>query len=222
MKTVYRHIMFLAFILVILIAGIRFCLTHTFIDLEYAYPAFPDDTYGFSRDTRTVLAYQSVDYLLGKLSDADYQALATPDGKPLFNQRELSHMRDVRDLTHIVLAVWYASIAVMAAGIVLALKLHWQTHLLEAGKLASKIIFFFIVFVLLAVLLNFDRLFTIFHSLFFEGDTWLFYPSDSLIRLFPTPFWVNVFITVGIISFTLAFFLHYACGSLLKKKERVE
>jgi integral membrane protein (TIGR01906 family) len=129
-------------------------------------------------------------------------------------------MQDVRDLTVIMLRVWYASLGVMLVGILLAFKLDWQKILFQTGKLAGMIIFVFIITVLIGVVLNFDQLFTAFHTVFFEGDTWLFYPDDSLIRLFPTPFWVNVFVTVGVISFTLAFILYFSCRWLLKRNKK--
>ncbi|MGV8027068.1 MAG: TIGR01906 family membrane protein [Anaerolineaceae bacterium] len=222
MKTIYKVIMILAFFLVILVGGIRLCLTHFFIDIEYTSPGFPMDAYGFSKDIRSEFAYQSVDYLIGKLTDAEFQAIAFPDGKLLFNEREFSHMQDVRDLTMVVLRVWYISLGTMLVGIFLAIKLSWRKELDQAGKLAGMLIFLFILLVLLGVFLDFDQLFTAFHSIFFEGDTWLFYTNDSLLRLFPTPFWVNVFITVGVISATFAFILFFSCGWLLKKnKEEV-
>ena len=33
-----------------------------------------------------------------------------------------------------------------------------------------------------------------FHSIFFEGDSWLFEYSDTLIRLFPLRFWQDTFL----------------------------
>jgi len=42
-----------------------------------------------------------------------------------------------------------------------------------------------------------NALFTSFHRIFFSGDTWLFLYSDSLIRLFPIPFWQDAFIIMG-------------------------
>lgn len=57
-----------------------------------------------------------------------------------------------------------------------------------------------IVAVLAAVMIDFDGLFTAFHQIFFTGDTWLFYYSDSLIRLFPMEFWSNAFIAVGALT----------------------
>jgi integral membrane protein (TIGR01906 family) len=42
--------------------------------------------------------------------------------------------------------------------------------------------------------------FTLFHSLFFEGDSWLFAYSDTLIRLFPLRFWQDAFLWAAVIA----------------------
>jgi uncharacterized membrane protein len=39
-----------------------------------------------------------------------------------------------------------------------------------------------------------------FHSLFFEGDSWLFLYSDTLIRLFPIRFWQDAFLLAAVIA----------------------
>jgi len=220
MRTFFRIIMSVVFFLVIVLGGIRFCLTSFFIDLEYRTPDFPADQFGFSTPERVELAHTSVDYLLGRIPDQDYQNLAFPDGSPIFNQRELSHMQDVRDLTIVSMRTWYVSLAVLIVGIGLAFILGWQRDLMKAGKTSATIILLFIFAVLLGVILNFDQLFTAFHSIFFEGDTWLFYTSDSLIRLFPTPFWVNVFVAIGGISFMLALILYFCCSWLLRRNKK--
>jgi len=54
--------------------------------------------------------------------------------------------------------------------------------------------------ILFFVALSFNNLFTWFHQLFFESGTWLFYTSDTLIRLFPMRFWQDAFIFVGVLS----------------------
>ncbi len=38
-----------------------------------------------------------------------------------------------------------------------------------------------------------------FHGLFFNGNTWLFAYSDTLIRLFPIRFWEDTFLTSAFI-----------------------
>ena len=47
--------------------------------------------------------------------------------------------------------------------------------------------------------LAFWQFFTLFHAIFFEGDSWIFLYSDTLIRLFPLRFWQDVFIATGLI-----------------------
>jgi uncharacterized membrane protein len=43
----------------------------------------------------------------------------------------------------------------------------------------------------------FGILFVGFHRIFFEGDTWLFLYTDTLIRLFPVRFWQQAFLTLA-------------------------
>ena len=42
------------------------------------------------------------------------------------------------------------------------------------------------------ILLGFDSFFTRFHEMFFEGDSWRFSDTDTLIRVYPERFWVDV------------------------------
>ncbi len=216
MKTLFKTFLGILFFLVIILSGIRLCLTSTFIDLQYNVFGVPEDVYGFTLEERTEYAYQSIDYLLGKATDQDYKSLTFANGDALFNQREFSHMQDVRDLTVLAMRVWYISLALLLIGILTGQHKGWQREIMQAGKTAGIVIIFFILSVLISVTLNFDQLFTTFHHLFFEGDTWLFYSSDSLIRLFPMPFWVNVFITIGLISALLAINLYLFCRKGLK------
>jgi integral membrane protein (TIGR01906 family) len=46
----------------------------------------------------------------------------------------------------------------------------------------------------------FDTFFIAFHSLFFEGDSWIFLFSDTLIRLFPIRFWEDAFLWAAVIA----------------------
>ena len=54
---------------------------------------------------------------------------------------------------------------------------------------------------ILFVLVAFTQVFTLFHRVFFEGNTWIFLFSDTLIRLFPIRFWQDAFIFAGVLTF---------------------
>jgi integral membrane protein (TIGR01906 family) len=47
---------------------------------------------------------------------------------------------------------------------------------------------------------SFWQFFTVFHELFFSGGSWLFLYSDTLIRLFPLPFWQDAFLFAGVLD----------------------
>ena len=87
-------------------SGIRTALSPIFVNLEYKLPNFPPDTYGFSTKERLVWANYSIRYLSGKVSEEEFTTLQFLDGTPLFNEREISHMIDVHDLTLVMLAIW--------------------------------------------------------------------------------------------------------------------
>ena len=58
-----------------------------------------------------------------------------------------------------------------------------------AGALATVVVAFLLVPV---ILLGFDGFFTRFHEMFFEGDSWRFSSTDTLIRIYPERFWEDV------------------------------
>jgi integral membrane protein (TIGR01906 family) len=139
----------------------------------------------------------SLDYLVND-EGIEYLAEQQLDEKtPLYNERELSHMLDVKNLIQLMLLVWpLIGIVIVGIGLMAMqggwLALYWQS-IGRGGWAAVGLI----VTILVAVLVSFNALFTGFHRIFFSGDTWLFLYSDSLIRLFPLPFWQDAFVVMG-------------------------
>lgn len=179
------------------LTSIRIALTPLFINLEYRLPGFPADTYGFSTADRLHWAQYSIDYLLGRVTHADFSAQLLPDGTPLFNPRELAHMLDVRNLTEPVLAIWMGLCIFLIGTLVVFVALKEIPVLIKSLRTGGRLTILLIITILLGVWLNFNLLFTKFHQIFFEGDSWLFYLSDNLIRLFPIRFWQDLFIFIG-------------------------
>ena len=60
---------------------------------------------------------------------------------------------------------------------------------LLAGSLATLAI---AVLAVPVIVLGFDDFFTRFHEVFFSGDSWRFSTADTLIRIYPERFWVDV------------------------------
>jgi integral membrane protein (TIGR01906 family) len=193
--------------LVIVLTAIRVALTPLFISVEYRLPGFPPDEFGFTIEDRLIWSDYSIDYLLGRMSHQDLTATQLSDGTPLFNQRELAHMLDVRILTYQVLLIWRVLLLLLLTLTIVAIRSNMTRALVDSVKRGALLTILIIFAVLLYLAINFNQLFTQFHQLFFEGGTWLFYLSDNLIRLFPLRFWRDIFLFIGGLSTLISFLI---------------
>ena len=223
MKSLIR-ILFSALIflipLIIIGSAIRVALTPLFISVEYRLPGFPPDEYGFSTEDRLTWANYSIEYLLGRVSHDELASTTLQDGSPLFNQRELAHMLDVRVLTHQVLNLWQVLVLVLIAFIILGIIFNLRHEILISLKRGALLTILLILSVLIYLAINFNQLFTQFHQLFFEGDSWLFLMSDHLIRLFPLRFWRDMFIFIGSLSAAISLLILFIPIRLSQKSHK--
>ena len=187
--------------------AIRVLLSPLFYQLEYSMPYFPPDEYGFTKDDRLKWAPYAVNYLV---NDADISYLGDlqfEDGTPLYNERELRHMEDVKRITQSALRLWSISLVLLLGlGVWAWFGGWWQAYLLGLKRggwlmVGLAVTVGLIVVVGIAISPNvFYAFFVGFHSLFFEGDSWLFLYSDTLIRLFPLRFWQDAFLLAAVIA----------------------
>lgn len=180
--------------------GLRILLTPLFYNVEYRLPWFPPDTYGFTKEDRLHWAPYAVDYLLNNEDISYLGDLTFADSSPLYNQRELSHMQDVKVVTKGALRVWYVVVASMIGLGIWAWLGKWDQAYRQGLMRGGWLMIGLVVIIGLFGAIAFWQLFTLFHSLFFEGDSWLFLYSDTLIRLFPIRFWQDAFLWAGVIS----------------------
>lgn len=180
--------------LMLVLLNARFLMSNAYLRWEYNRPAFPEDPFGFTQADRLKYAPLALDYLFND-QGIDFLGDQTfPDGAPLYNERELSHMHDVKVVTQQLMFFGYGvMLLVVTAVIVLATDPGARPALYRSLIAGSVLTAALIVAGLLAVATSFDWLFTQFHGLFFEGDTWIFAYSDTLIRLFPIRFWTDAF-----------------------------
>ncbi len=186
----------------LLMTAIRLLFTPVFMQIEYRAPGFPADTYGFTLEDRLHWSRVSLDYLLNTAGIEYLADQQLPDGSPLYNERELSHMFDVKILVQKMLAAWWILVAALVGLAIFAWRAHWIESYLHALGNGGRLAIGLIIFILAAVAISFSALFTAFHKIFFSGDSWIFLYSDTLIRLFPIRFWQDGFIMMGV--FTLA------------------
>ena len=181
--------------------GLRVLLTPLYLQVEYNMPYFPPDEFGFTKADRLKWAPYALNYLTNSAGISYLGDLKFADGKPLYNERELSHMDDVKRVTQGALKVWYISLAILLLlGFWAWFGNWWSAYrlgLMRGGWLMVGLA----VVIGIAVDPNvFWNFFAGFHSLFFTGNSWMFLFSDTLIRLFPIRFWQDAFLWAAAIA----------------------
>jgi integral membrane protein (TIGR01906 family) len=206
-QTILSHITSLLVPLILIGTALRILLSPIYYTVEYNMPYFPPDEYGMTKEERLKWAPYAVDYLV---NDADISYLADlkfDDGTELYNERELSHMVDVKNVVQGALRTWYISLALLLILALSAYRFEWMDEFLNGlrrgGWWMIGLAVAIAVIVGVGILIDpnvFWEFFSLFHSLFFEGDSWLFYFSDTLIRLFPIRFWQDAFLAAAAIA----------------------
>lgn len=116
---------------------------------------------------------------------------------PLFNEREVAHLKDVKGLVQLDYHVLEAGLAVVLVFVlwtVLSRPRKWRE--LAGGVLGGSVLLLGAMALLgIVSAINFNWLFYQFHYVSFANDFWQLDPSrDYLIMLFPGGFWFDAFI----------------------------
>ncbi len=207
LTAIFSHLVSLLVPLALIGAALRILLSPIFINIEYRMPYFPADEFGFTQQDRLQWAPFALQYLVNS-SDISYLGnLKFEDGSPLYNERELSHMADVKNVVRGALNVWYISLAILTMLAILAYRGKWIPDYINGLRRGGLwMIGLAMALGLVAgvgIVANpdiFFGFFTLFHQIFFTGDSWLFYYSDPLIRLFPIRFWEDAFLWAAILA----------------------
>ena len=126
-------------------------------------------------------------------------------GAPVLNDRERSHMRDVRG----VFAGLFALVALAVVVLVVAARRATGTEARRAlwrqvsGGARGLAIGLAVVGAI--AIFAFDAAFEVFHRLFFSSGSYTFDPTtDRLVQLFPERFWYETTTVVGIVALVVA------------------
>lgn len=186
------------------LTNVRLLASEAYLRYEYGKPSFPEPMQ-FTVEQRMEFARASVAYLLTGAGIGELRDLADESG-PIYNERELRHMEDVKVLTGKAFPL-----QVILGLFVLAL-VGWMVYQRGESRraalrgLVGGSVLTWVIFVGLTLLvgLNFNWFFTQFHLILFSGDTWLFPATDSLIRLFPPQFWFDASLLIGVLTLAQA------------------
>lgn len=186
--------------IIIILSSVRLLLTPAFMDLEYRMPGFPADPYGFSTQDRLQWSKISLTYLLNNADISFFDQYQLDSDTPLYNDRELSHMDDVKIVVQNGKSIWLGFLVIWVFLVLLFFRKNEISSIIKALATGGWATIGLMLLMGITIILSFDFLFTEFHNLFFESGTWTFYYSDTFIRLFPIRFWQDAFILVAVIS----------------------
>lgn len=196
MKSYLSGITSVLTILIIPLFFIRLLLIPVFPAIEYRMPGFPEDSYGFTYEERVKWATYGMEYLLNNAGPEYLGDLRFDDGSPVFNEREVQHMLDVKIVVGQALTVFRISLALLVALGLFAWRRGWVDSYSQGISRGGWILLVVLLTLGGVALTSFWQFFASFHAIFFEGDSWLFAYSDTLIRLYPIRFWQDVIIYI--------------------------
>jgi integral membrane protein (TIGR01906 family) len=186
--------------LVLFLTALRLTMTHAYVELAYRVPGFPPDPYGFTLEDRLRWSLPSLDYLLNSDNINFLGNLRFDNGSPIYNDRELRHMADVKSLAIKVVALWEVALAAVVVFGVALWRVAGGAAVWRSLRIGAIWTLMLMAALALMLLVSFSFVFVGFHHLFFQGDTWLFLYSDTLIRLFPEQFWEEVFAFMTVVT----------------------
>jgi integral membrane protein (TIGR01906 family) len=235
MNVIYKILSWLiALILLVIIAlsVVRLVINPWFLVFEYHTPGFPADPYGFTLQDRLNYGKLAVNYLVNSADISFLGILRFPAGQQapqpscqtmtdcthLYNDRELEHMLDVKNVVTAAMRVLWICILILVVLAVWAWRGRWHNYYLKGLQRGGIVTLILIGLVILAVLIAFNYIFVIFHEIFFKAGTWTFLYSDSLIRLFPERFWQDTFLMVGGLSAALGLLFYFGIRRVLQKQ----
>ena len=122
----------------------------------------------------------------------------------LYTQREVLHMRDVKDLFQFTFRLQEIAFVFLVSYVVVVFLWSRERAFRELARqsiIAGGATVAILGAGAIGVLLGFDSLFEQFHLLSFSNDFWRLNPAtDRLIQMFPQGFWFDVTLGVGVIT----------------------
>ena len=171
---------------------------------EYTKYNTPANVNGeMSMDDAVHVTEDMLDYCVGKIDTLD-DTEATIDGvkAPFFTDREKQHLADCREL--FMKGLRARMICIL---LIVGLSVYLYVHLgkekliqvLARGYLrAYASVFILAVIVLIASVIDFTFVFTIFHKIFFDNDLWILYPDkDNLINIMQEEVFADAAMYIG-------------------------
>ena len=138
---------------------------------------------------------QIVDYFFNNDTNIRILRANGAEIKGYFTEREIKHMRDVKNLVRFFLLLTALCIVF---SVVTILKIKQKRNFLSIASFSSVVL---ILLLLTVQFVNFNSAFIVFHKIFFRNNYWLLPENTKLIEMFPEKFfydfakvWLSLFL----------------------------
>lgn len=165
--------------------------------------------------TREMMAY-----LRGNREDLHVPTVVDGQAREFFNEREISHMEDVRGLFLGGLMIRRICVitAILCVAALVALKAKISIVLPRAVCGGTGLFFALVCGLAALISTDFTKYFVIFHQIFFDNDLWLLDPrTDLLINIVPEPFFVDTAANIAVIFALSVLLIFFLCLFLIRK-----
>jgi integral membrane protein (TIGR01906 family) len=143
-----------------------------------------------------------------------------------FTEDEKSHMRDVKDLIHVMQIIYYSA-AALSIGLFYYCYRRFRHDKYHFIKILSNILLYssiaaatFMILIFLASVFNFEIVFRIFHLIFFPQGNWMFDSSSLLITVFPEQFFFDISLRIFIYAIFQAI-IFFGIGYWMRRQLKI-
>lgn len=162
---------------------------------EYGFDTYNiSEVTGIEKSGLLKAAHQLIDYFNARATTPQVTVQRNGEDFDIFNERELAHLSDVKELIRLDAYVQMIALAVLivCAAVLMALSYkRWRT-IVKSLFFGSVLTLVLAAILALWALFGFDQLFILFHKLSFTNMLWILDPStDYLIMMFPGEFFYD-------------------------------
>lgn len=146
-----------------------------------------------------------IDYNLNKISgDFELPTIkSSREGK--------IHFEEVKEIFLNVNKLLILSFIITLIGVIYNLR----NKKIEFLNITSKLVIILPIFVLIPMLINFDKTFVIFHEIMFDNDYWIFDPlKDPVINILPQEFFYHAGLMIVVLVILSSILLHFIYKAL--------
>ena len=207
LATIIRLIVIVTAVPLILISTNVRCVVNASALYSYGFEKYDiDDVTGIEMDQLRMAGGQIRDYFDDDSELITVKVKRYGEAVPnIYSEREVLHMKDVKNLLGLVYSLQIIALIVGSLGIATGLAMREKASLARSIRWVCRgggVTLGITILVGLLALGGFDKLFLYFHLISFDNDLWLLDPSkDLLIMMFPQEFFFDA--TILIVSATV-------------------